>query len=95
MDAVNRKGGCDMAIETAHVMQQIEKHLSQAKTADPAKQRESIAAIRALCELVLDDSGKVASAPRTLPLSAPAPAPVTSLNKLEEDDANKDSIFEF
>lgn len=84
-----------MAIETARVLQEIEKHLTQAKTAQPGTVREPIAAIRALCDLVLDDAQQPEAPPRAVRLSSPEPVQVTSLNKLEEDDANGDSLFEF
>lgn len=86
-----------MTVGHERVIAEIEKHAHQARTADAAKMRESLAAIRALCDLLLDgEQSAAAPAPRTIPLSAsPAPQPVLSEKKLEEDGANGDSLFEF
>lgn len=84
-----------MAIDAARVLREIEKHTAAARTADPAKAREAIAAIRALCNLVLDDEGTQYEKPQAIPLAAPQVQSVSSGTKLKEDDANGDSLFEF
>lgn len=86
-----------MAIEHERVLTEIEKHARRARTKDSAKLRESLASIRALCDLLLDEEEQPApEAPRAIPLSAsPAPQPVLSEKKLEEEGANGDSLFEF
>ncbi|WP_422124052.1 YwdI family protein [Planococcus sp. X10-3] len=88
-----------MAVGHERVITEIEKHARQARGGDAAKTRESLAAIRALCDLVLEGEEQPAAslpAPRAVPLSAsPAPQPVLSEKKLEEEGANGDSLFEF
>ncbi|WP_203332117.1 YwdI family protein [Planococcus beigongshangi] len=86
-----------MTVGHERVIAEIEKHARQARMGDSAKMRESLAAIRALCDLVLEGEQQPgARAPRAIPLSAsPAPQPVLSEKKLEEDGANGDSLFEF
>lgn len=88
-----------MAVGHERVIAEIEKHARQARAGDAAKMRESLAAIRALCDLLLEGEEPPAAkgpAPRTIPLSAsPAPQPVLSEKKLEEEGANGDSLFEF
>ncbi|MFD1032951.1 YwdI family protein [Metaplanococcus flavidus] len=86
-----------MAVGHERVITEIEKHARQARTGDEAKMRQSIAAIRALCDLLLDgEEQPAAPAPRAIPLAAsPAPQPVLTEKKLKEDGANGDSLFEF
>lgn len=87
-----------MTVGHERVIAEIEKHARQARSGDSAKMRESVAVIRALCDLLLESDGEqpAAPAPRAIPLSAsPAPQPVFSEEKLEEDGANGDSLFEF
>ncbi|MGI2327787.1 YwdI family protein [Planococcus sp. YIM B11945] len=87
-----------MAVAPARILSEIEKHARQARTEDPAKMRESVAAIRALCNLLLDEDDRSQDKlPRAMPLASPSPAPPISLaeNKLKEEDANGDSLFDF
>lgn len=84
-----------MAIDAARILSEIEKHTALARKADPAKMRESIAAIRALCDLLLDDDRPSAEKPQAIPLASSQVQTVSSVNKLKEDDANGDSLFEF
>ncbi|MGK7376538.1 YwdI family protein [Planococcus shenhongbingii] len=86
-----------MAIDAARILNEIEKHTAQARKGDPAKMRESIAAVRALCDLLLeDDQLQKDSTPRAIPLASPQIQPVSSASKLQEEDgANGDSLFEF
>ena len=86
-----------MAIGHERVITEIEKHARQARSGDAAKMRESVAAIRALCDLLLEaDHQLAAPTPRAVPMSAsPAAQPVLSEKKLVEEGANGDSLFEF
>ncbi|MEG0439092.1 YwdI family protein [Solibacillus cecembensis] len=86
------------------IVQQIEKHAIQAKqTRDEQQIREQLSAIRALCNVVLDEGKPVAkpsvAAPHvhniqttSMMISQPL---VTSSQKLEEEDANGESLFDF
>lgn len=86
-----------MAIDTMRILTEIDKHTTRAKGSDPAKMRDSVAAIRALCDLLLEDEQPMIDkqAPRAVPLAAPQPQTVSAVNKLKEEDANGDSLFEF
>ncbi|MBZ5202167.1 YwdI family protein [Planomicrobium chinense] len=86
-----------MAIDAQRILREIEKHTAQARKGDPAKVRESIAAVRALCDLLLeDDQSPMDTKPRAIPLASPQVQPVSSASKLQEEDgANGDSLFEF
>lgn len=84
------------------IVQQIEKLTTEAAHAKTEQQaREKLAAIRALCDVVLDEkvlspkpaslnsmTTNIASPGFTQPVVIPA-------QKLEEDDANGDSLFDF
>ena len=84
------------------IVQQIEKLTTEAAHAKTEQQaREKLAAIRALCDVILDEkviSPKPASL-NTMTTSIASPAytqPVAlPAQKLEEDDANGDSLFDF
>lgn len=90
-----------MAIDTMRILNEIDKHTTRARSGDVAKARDSVAAIRALCDLLLEDDQPMSDiqAPRAVPLSSPQPQPQTQTlsagNKLKEEDANGDSLFEF
>lgn len=86
-----------MAIDTMRILTEIDKHTARARSGDPAKVRDSVAAIRALCDLLLEDDQPMIEkqAPRAMPLASPQPQPVSAVNKLKEEDANGDSLFEF
>ena len=86
------------------VIQQIEKLAAEAIVVATEQQaREKLAAIRALCDVVLDDkfvSPKSQISPTNfVSTSIPTPVytqPVANLaQKLEEEDANGESIFDF
>ncbi|MEK4384680.1 YwdI family protein [Solibacillus sp. FSL W7-1464] len=84
------------------IVKQIEKLTTEAAHAATEQQaREKLTAIRALCDVVLDEK-----------VSSPTPASINSMStmtsspvytqpvaipaqKLEEDDANGDSLFDF
>ncbi|ATP38917.1 hypothetical protein CSE16_02150 [Solibacillus sp. R5-41] len=86
------------------IVQQIEKHASQAKQVRGEQQiREQLSAIRALCDVVLDEGKSVAKLPEAA-LSVHniqtssmmiSQLPVTSSQKIEEEDANGESLFDF
>lgn len=94
-------------ISYEQIVQQIAKLTAQANEAQNEQQiREQLSAIRALCDVVLLDktantkvSPVIPSATNFSHLSSPTPAftqpIVTPSQKLEEDDANGDSIFDF
>ncbi|WP_298824230.1 YwdI family protein [uncultured Planococcus sp.] len=86
-----------MAIDTMRILNEIDKHTMRARSGDPAKVRESVAAIRALCDLLLEDDQPAVTkeTPRAVPLASPQPQTVSAVNKLKEEDANGDSLFEF
>ncbi|TWT06918.1 hypothetical protein FQV26_03660 [Planococcus sp. CPCC 101016] len=88
-----------MAIDTMRILNEIDKHTTRARSGDPAKVRESVSAIRALCDLLLEDDQPMTDnkPPRAVPLASPQPQTqtVTAVNKLKEEDANGDSLFEF
>ncbi|MDN7241843.1 YwdI family protein [Planococcus sp. N028] len=87
-----------MAVAPARILSEIEKYASKARTQDPAKMRESVVAIRTLCNLLLDeDDHGQNKTPHAVPLASPSPSPQISLaeNKLKEEDANGDSLFDF
>lgn len=83
------------------ILTKIEKLTAQARQASTEQQaREKFAAIHALCEVVLGEQKtemqQPASVP-TIPASLPnftQPVAIPS-QKLQEDDANGDSIFDF
>ncbi|WP_054768736.1 YwdI family protein [Lysinibacillus parviboronicapiens] len=82
------------------ILQQLEKQLADAKQAASEQQiRETLSAIRALCDVVLDSSVELPKAqPKHLPqMLATEPTPPSLYTaKVEEDDgANGDSIFDF
>lgn len=89
------------------IVQQIAKLTAQANEAQNEQQiREQLSAIRALCDVVLSDqtaSTKDFQATQNktnfVNLSSPTPVytqpVVMPSQKLEEDDANGDSIFDF
>lgn len=80
----------------------IQQHASAA-TGDEAQVREQLTAIRALCDVVLANDRQLAStriAPSPMPVAPPvapqiAPPPSLPTKKIEEDDANGDSLFDF
>ncbi len=88
-----------MAIDTTRILNEIDKHTTRARSSEATKVRDSVVAIRALCDLLLEDNQPISTtqAPRAVPLSSPQPQThtVSAVNKLKEDDANGDSLFEF
>ncbi|MFS0575939.1 YwdI family protein [Sporosarcina sp. 179-K 3D1 HS] len=79
-------------ISQKQILTEMERQLQMAKRAgDERTVRESLAAIRSLCEVVLGGEGS-----REEKVSSPV-MPVASVEGklLEEDDANGGSIFDF
>lgn len=71
------------------LLKEMEKHLLQAKSAENTQQlREHLSAIRALCDVGLNQSEELTNLPQNT-------NPTLSSGKLEEDDANGKSIFDF
>ncbi|MHC0036575.1 YwdI family protein [Pseudoneobacillus sp. C159] len=85
-----------MAISVEQLLQKMESELHKAKQAQgSAKLREHVHSIKILTELILEEK----SGGETIVVSAPMPqvAPVSSLTtkKLNEEDANGESLFDF
>lgn len=83
------------------ILTKIEKLTAEARqTSSEQQAREKFAAIRALCEVVLGDQTSELQQPTsvsTIPTPLPSftqPVAIPS-QKLQEDDANGDSIFDF
>ena len=90
------------------LLQQLEHHARQAKQASTEQQmREQLTAVKALCDVMLSETPqkptqssvrqplpKMLTAERPSMQQTAMPTMVTP-PKLEEDDANGDSIFDF
>ncbi|KZE38475.1 hypothetical protein AV656_06100 [Bhargavaea cecembensis] len=86
-------------IPIERILEEMERHLRAARIAgDPASQRESLAAIRALSEAALGSSPQNRM-PEVKPVPLAAPADPQGIRpaapRREEDGANGDSIFDF
>ena len=81
------------------VLTQMEQALVQAKNAQNEQQmREQLTAIKALCDIVLQQKApKVAVAPvvQQVPMMPQTQIAPMSQVKMQESDANGDSIFDF
>jgi hypothetical protein len=91
------------------IVTEIAKHITQAQSAtSDAYIREELSAIRALCDVALQsEEAKLPSSPNFPKLTTksvvnPLPQQTSGqvsqslmVNKLQEDDANGDSIFDF
>ncbi|MGE7917321.1 YwdI family protein [Viridibacillus sp. NPDC093762] len=93
------------------IVTEIDKHLLQAKHAQNEQEiREALSAVRALCDVVLAKSSETIARPLEMQnsqvvqaqniqssqqmMQTQIPAAITT-NKLHEEDANGDSIFDF
>lgn len=83
------------------IIVELQKQAQQAQQAPSAQQkREALAAIRALCDVALQN-GELPTTPTATPSFVPKQQPVqtpptiTTENKLHEPDANGDSLFDF
>lgn len=82
------------------ILQQLEKQLDEAKKASSEQQiRESLTAVRALCDVVLAQPAEGAkSQPKHIPqmlTQSPTQQMVYTAKIDEEDGANGDSLFDF
>ncbi|MGN7476913.1 YwdI family protein [Solibacillus silvestris] len=84
------------------IVRQIEKLTVEANHATTEQQvREKLTAIRALCDVVLDEKANLPKLPPqnfgSASISAPVYAQPVAIpaQKLDEEDANGDSIFDF
>lgn len=82
------------------ILQQLEKQLDEAKKATAEQQiRESLTAVRALCDVVLAQSIETSKTqPKHIPqmlTQSPAQQMVYTEKMDEEDGANGDSLFDF
>lgn len=80
-------------ISNQQIVSQIEKQLQAARqNTNDQLVRESLAAIKALCELALDSSSRVEM---SQVISSPKMAEPSVGTRVREEDANGDSIFDF
>ncbi|MEH7234631.1 YwdI family protein [Bacillus sp. JJ1562] len=95
-----------MNISVSKILDKMQQELQSAKSeASEQKVRERLMAIRTLCDLVLDESPvetrrvEAVQVPPIQKVVQPIPTiqPTTIQNivKLEEEDANGDSLFDF
>ena len=81
------------------ILAQIDKLTAEARQLPAQQAREKFAAIQALCEVVLAEATAVTPQQTVAPVTKPAPVftqPVAiPSQKLQEDDANGDSLFDF
>ncbi|MCM3315167.1 YwdI family protein [Rummeliibacillus stabekisii] len=89
------------------VIRELEKHIHQAgQRSSEAKMREELSAIRALCDLALQSDKSptphtvmpkmIGETVQDLSHSSVSSMPKSlTANKLEEEDANGDSLFDF
>jgi hypothetical protein len=90
-----------MSISVEQLLKKMESELHKAKQAEgTAKLRENVHSIKILCELILDDtgSGSVRGLPEVVALQPQiqtiTPTSLT-VKKLEEEEANGESLFDF
>lgn len=77
-------------IPLSRIVVEIEKHVSKAKLRDDESSiRESLIAIRALCDVALEESSKMYLHAQSL-----EPQPIQT-ERIKEEDANGDSLFDF
>lgn len=90
-----------MSISVDQLLRKIESELHKAKGAGNASSlRENVHSIKVICELILEnDKGSVSNVGKVLP-TAVTPvqtlSPVNlSVKKLDEEEANGESLFDF
>lgn len=84
-----------MSISMEQLLKKIESELHKAKQAgNSSKLRENVHSIKVLCELILEknESGTIS---KTQAISEVASAPTLAAIKLEEEEANGDSLLDF
>ncbi|HWJ77066.1 MAG TPA: YwdI family protein [Niallia sp.] len=98
-----------MSVSIQQLLTKMEEQLKEAKTSNSdARIRERVYAIKSLCELVLEQEGRVENISYQKPLQqasypvAPVtPVPIqtiqttTQTTKLDTDEGNGDSLFDF
>jgi hypothetical protein len=90
-----------MSISVEQLLKKMESELNKANQAGRTVElREHVHSIKILCELILDDQGNrtVQNLPEVLALQPQIQTikPTTlSVKKLEEEEANGDSLFDF
>lgn len=86
-------------ISTERIIEEMERQLKYAKAADDeAAVREALAAVRALCQIVLignEQKDEPVITPRTMAISHKPLLSSLEGRPLEEEDANGGSIFDF
>ncbi len=82
-------------IPYSRVVTEIEKHVSIAKSrGDDQSIRESLLAIRALCDVALSEQPDVK--PLSIPIQIAQAVPsISAGERVKEGDANGDSLFDF
>ncbi|MET0786169.1 MAG: YwdI family protein [Paenisporosarcina sp.] len=79
-------------IPLSRLILEIEKHATSAKHQDDTVAREALVAIRALCDVALNERPKSVDLPPIHQGEAPSLRPT---EPLQEDGANGDSLFDF
>ena len=83
------------------LLREIEKHLKSAKNTSHEQQREQLIAIKALCDVALANSIEIQVNQKVFEHQVSQPVVMENKNislsssKLQENDANGDSIFDF
>ncbi len=90
-----------MSVSIDRLLKKIEEELHKAKQADnTAKLRENVHSIKVLCELILEEkqpdiSNNFARPTEVYPSVQSVLTPSIKGKKVEEDEANGDSLFDF
>ncbi|MGJ7920683.1 YwdI family protein [Neobacillus sp. LXY-4] len=87
-----------MTITIQKLLQKMEQELKEAKaSASQSEIREKIQAIKTLCELVLEEPVKERTVTeKSAPIAKPPMSSIiTQPLKVEDDEANGDSLFDF
>lgn len=89
-----------MSISVDQLLKKIESELHKAKQAEnTAKLRENVHSMKVLCELILEDDHNSARSMKDVVMIQPQAqtlSPTTlSVKKLEAEEANGDSLFDF
>ena len=84
-------------IPLSRVVAEIEKQVSAARLrGEESAIRESLVAIRALCNVALEEQVETRQTePARIAQTAPAMTAVSTGERIKEDDANGDSLFDF
>lgn len=84
-------------VPIAAILTKMEEQLRQAKTAaSPQRLREHVAAVRALCDLVLEKEEEKETTVASVAATAPLSIPQGKSERIDiGDDANGPSLFDF